>query len=134
MQMVSDYFSEDELKCKCGCGRCPMHKDFLLAIDLLRQDLKCPVYVSSGFRCERHNKSVGGVKGSWHTFGKAFDIFTNDHSPTEIAEVAKKYFLEVIPYEDDGFCHCGEPVSTKEIILDYLTTIEEMLKNLRGYV
>ena len=32
-----------------------------------------PYTVSSGYRCAKHNKDVGGVANSRHTIGKAMD-------------------------------------------------------------
>lgn len=40
----------------------------------LREIIKMPVFVSSGYRCERLNKAVGGVKGSQHLTGEAADL------------------------------------------------------------
>lgn len=35
-----------------------------------------PIYVNSGFRCERLNEVVGGAKNSGHLYGRAADITT----------------------------------------------------------
>lgn len=39
-----------------------------------RQQLGVPIIVSSGYRCERLNKAVGGVANSQHTKGQAADL------------------------------------------------------------
>lgn len=39
-----------------------------------RQQLGVPVIVSSGYRCERLNKAVGGVANSQHLKGQAADL------------------------------------------------------------
>ena len=54
----------------------------LLCINVLqplRDALKYPVHVSSGYRCPRVNSSIGGASKSQHLFGQAADIqdFTN---------------------------------------------------------
>jgi hypothetical protein len=36
--------------------------------------MKGPIKISSGFRCERLNRAVGGVSNSQHTKGQAADI------------------------------------------------------------
>ncbi|MBQ7170071.1 MAG: hypothetical protein IJR63_09260 [Synergistaceae bacterium] len=40
----------------------------------IREALGVPIHVNSGCRCEKHNAKVGGVKGSFHTKGKAADL------------------------------------------------------------
>jgi zinc D-Ala-D-Ala carboxypeptidase len=38
------------------------------------RDVLGPLHISSGWRCERLNKLVGGVPDSWHLIGCAADI------------------------------------------------------------
>lgn len=40
----------------------------------LRDELKTPIYINSGFRSAAVNKRVGGAKNSAHLFGRAADI------------------------------------------------------------
>jgi hypothetical protein len=40
----------------------------------LRDYLKVPIFVSSGYRCLRLNKAVGGACGSQHLTGEAADL------------------------------------------------------------
>lgn len=42
----------------------------------LRDAYGKPLYVNSGFRCERLNKAVGGAANSQHLYGQAADITT----------------------------------------------------------
>jgi uncharacterized protein YcbK (DUF882 family) len=39
-----------------------------------------PFRINSGFRCEDHNKSVGGSPNSLHKFGRAADIHVPDNA------------------------------------------------------
>lgn len=105
---ISEFFSENELSCRC-CGRCAIHKNQLIALDKLREELNAPLLVTSGFRCEEHNKKVGGSKNSWHKKGLATDLFSTKKTVDEIAFIAEKYFFEVIRYKDKNFCHVGNP-------------------------
>lgn len=50
-------------------------------LDPLRELYGAPVYISSGYRCEKLNKAVGGVANSQHLTGQAADI--NQGSYTE---------------------------------------------------
>lgn len=42
-----------------------------------------PIVVTSGFRCEKLNKAVGGVKNSQHVLGEAADITSLSDSITD---------------------------------------------------
>lgn len=66
------HFKREEFVCKCGCGRADMQRDFVIALDNIRKTLDVPLVINSGFRCERHNRSVGG--GPAHPAGVAADI------------------------------------------------------------
>lgn len=45
-------------------------------LDPARQLLGAPIYVNSGYRCEKLNKAVGGVTRSYHRAGRAADLTT----------------------------------------------------------
>jgi len=67
------YFGAWELECKCGkCDGGEMDEGFMQSLISLRELLNEPVKVSSAFRCEAYDKSIGG-KGA-HSTGKAVDI------------------------------------------------------------
>lgn len=71
------YFSHEELKCRC-CGQNKMDDQFLKRLDGFREDLGEPMVVTSGYRCDKYNKKVGGVDFSAHTRGVAVDIAVTD--------------------------------------------------------
>lgn len=74
------YFRTKEFECKCG--QCSMPSEVQANIealvnnvlDPLREAYGKPIYVNSGYRCEKHNKAVGGVPKSQHMRGEAADI------------------------------------------------------------
>ena len=69
------YFTPGEFACKCGCGVDPQVDPRLLRLaDTVRGHFGAPCIVSSGVRCEAHNKKVGGVANSRHLTGKAMDF------------------------------------------------------------
>lgn len=47
-------------------------------LEPLRQHFGCPVVISSGYRCRRLNKAVGGVARSQHITGEAADLHLPD--------------------------------------------------------
>ena len=68
-----NYFSEDEFKCKCGCGLDLTTKakdSFIKARELSGT----PYNITSGARCLKHNKAVGSKSNSAHIDGLACDI------------------------------------------------------------
>ncbi len=73
------YFKREEFRCKCGGKYCngftaePSEKLMRIA-DQVRDHFDNPMTVSSGVRCETHNKKVGGVANSRHISGKAMDF------------------------------------------------------------
>lgn len=74
------YFNLSEFACKCGhCGGGEEHMslELLKRLDHAREVAGIPFVISSGFRCEVHNREVGGVPGSAHTKGLAVDIRCN---------------------------------------------------------
>lgn len=71
------YFTEDELKCKCGCGKYNIDDDFLEKLDTAREHSNYIYQITSGCRCKPHNRKSGGVDTSLHVQGKAADILAN---------------------------------------------------------
>lgn len=84
------YFKLDEFRCRC-CGRVayPEHIAALVenVLDPLRDRYGKPVTVNSGYRCEQHNREVGGASQSQHMRCEAADITAG--SPEENLKLAK---------------------------------------------
>lgn len=72
--MISKYFNNDEVMCKCGCKLNNFSQNLVDMLDIAREYAKIPFTVTSGCRCEGHNKAVGGKPESSHTKGLAVDI------------------------------------------------------------
>ena len=60
-----DNFTENEFKCKC-CGICNVNINFLCQLEEARRIAGIPFIITSGCRCKKHNKEVGGVENSRH--------------------------------------------------------------------
>jgi len=67
-EMIAKHFSKSELKCPC-CGLLFVDPDLLKSLDALRDKMGEPINISSGCRCEAHNKEIGGAKKSYHITG-----------------------------------------------------------------
>lgn len=72
--MATKHFSDYELSCHCGCGFKVTDDLFLKRLEYAREMAMIPFVITSSARCDKHNKSVGGVKDSSHTKGCAVDI------------------------------------------------------------
>ena len=57
-----------------------------------------PIYVNSGYRCEKHNKAVGGVLRSQHLVGQAADIRCDDNAALARIIVSQGKFDQLIFY------------------------------------
>ena len=73
-----NYFTEDELKCKCGCGQNGVKSSALKKLNNARSISGVPYHLNSAYRCPKHNKEVGGSDTSSHPLGEAFDIETTN--------------------------------------------------------
>lgn len=69
-------FERSEFDCPC-CGKNNMDNLTLGMFDLARSIAGIPFVVSSGTRCKKHNKEVGGKDDSSHPKGYAGDIEYN---------------------------------------------------------
>lgn len=100
---MKNCFSDRELE--CHCDRCKgkdtasrINSLFLHRLNLLRDMWGGPINVSDAYRCEEHNREVGGATNSQHRFGTAADIYVGspyDFSVEAYAEY-KKFFKFVL--------------------------------------
>jgi len=87
-------FSKSEFECKCGCEM-PEHildnvKELAFSLQRLRDKFNKPIKINSGYRCESHNKIIGGTKNSQHKKGLAADIVVKDKTPKEVYDFINK--------------------------------------------
>ena len=78
------YFKKSEFTCKCGCGLNNIQLSIVKIADKVREHFGSPAIVTSGTRCKKHNKEVGGVSNSRHLQGKAIDMYVQGVSGEEI--------------------------------------------------
>lgn len=80
--------------CPC-CGKNEMQQEVIdFYTFLFRFADKEDLYITSGYRCPRHNKIIGGAKDSAHVKGTALDIATTDKLTRlyAAAEMSSKLF------------------------------------------
>ena len=83
------YFKESEFTCKCGCGLNNIKLTIVKIADQVREHFGSPAIVTSGCRCTKHNKNVGGVANSRHLDGKAIDFYVQGISGNELVQFTK---------------------------------------------
>ncbi len=73
---LSPHFNVKEFRCKCGKEHETLISDELIEkLEKLYATLNCSqIIVTSGYRCEQHDKNVGGNGRGQHTLGNAADI------------------------------------------------------------
>lgn len=79
-------------------------------LDPIRERFAVPMIITSGYRCERLNKLVGGVDNSQHMKGEAVDFCFAGFSKKEMAaaffEIAEEFdFDQLIYYKKKGIIH-----------------------------
>lgn len=60
----------------------------------VRDLIKKPMIITSGFRSVEVNKLVGGVGNSQHLYGQAADFVVNGMTPAQVVEFIKKSGIE----------------------------------------
>lgn len=60
----------------------------------IRDILGTPIRVSSGYRCPRLNKRIGGSPTSQHRFGMAADLHNTDGSDIDIAKAVVEHGIQ----------------------------------------
>lgn len=60
----------------------------------VRDLIKKPMIITSGFRNSTVNKLVGGVSNSQHLYGQAVDFVVNGMTPVQIVDIIKKSNIE----------------------------------------
>ena len=76
MAQLSKNFTSEEFACQCGCGYDTPNPELIRMLQAARDLYGKPMIISSGCRCIKHNRTVGGATNSAHITGKAADILT----------------------------------------------------------
>lgn len=92
---LSKNFTSQEFE--CPCGKCKAKRQIIVEISpilvdklqLLRDRVGEPIYITSGVRCKAYNKKIGGYSKSPHLDGLAADIQVKGISPITLASIAR---------------------------------------------
>ena len=75
--MSFKYFKREEFTCP-DCGQNEIKDELIEKLDKAREIAGVPFVITSGFRCPKHNKEIGGSPTSSHLKGLAADIKTSN--------------------------------------------------------
>lgn len=100
---ISPHFLLKDFQCKC-CGQVKIHPDLLEKMEKLWEKTNGKFRITSGYRCEKHNREVGGVRNSKHTKGLACDITSENIN--KIYEIVRELGFNFIkPDEKKRYIH-----------------------------
>lgn len=105
--LPTEYFTDAELSCRCGCGAMPRQAsvDRLYA---LRIAYGKPIRISSGARCQTHNTTIGGAQESYHIAGQAFDIRVPNADEGRVISLAMQLGFTGVGIWGDGRVHIDD--------------------------
>ena len=119
-EKLSANFRVSEFACH-GSGCCDtilIDEKLVEYLQKIRDHFGAAVTITSGYRCEKHNKAVGGVTSSLHRKGMAADVVVKGIAPAEVAKFAESigvlgiglyetnkdgYFVHIDTREKKGF-------------------------------
>lgn len=104
-------FKESEFKCTCKGKYCDgyngrknkCYMKLIMFAQYMRNYYDKPISISSGVRCKKRNKQVGGVSNSKHIVFKAMDFKVGNLKASEVIKVVKKMPLVDYTYEINNY-------------------------------
>ena len=89
------HFQKSEFTCKCGCGFDDIDIRLVKLLEQIRSHFgDNPLIITSGCRCAKHNRNVGGVQGSRHVLGKASDFYIKNVNIGNVLNYCKQLVAE----------------------------------------
>ena len=113
---ITSHFNMSEFKCKDGTE---VPDDLqgnaialALALERLREEVKEPIHIISGYRTQKYNRECGGSAKSQHLKAKAADIRVRGFAASDVATIIEELIASgTIPqggvgtYEMQNFVH-----------------------------
>lgn len=111
-------FKRSEFMCKCGCGLVNISRTLVHMLQRARDIFGMPMNITSGCRCEKHNRNVGGVADSDH--------ITSETKEGQAADISykngKELFLLISALLTVGFVRIGINFKHKFVHVDISKT------------
>lgn len=86
---LSENFTLKEFACKDGSKYVRVNYKLIEKLQILRNKLKCPITIVSGYRTPSYNDSCGGAQKSQHMYGTAADIQVSGMTPEMLYAIAQ---------------------------------------------
>lgn len=90
---LSQNFSAREFRCglgrPCSCPTTLIDDQLVVYLQMIRDHFGATITITSGYRCESYNRSIGGAVGSRHSRGQACDIVVAGVAPRKVAAYAE---------------------------------------------
>lgn len=102
---ISVHFKVKEFQCHNGTDTVYIDSDLLQMLEQVRAYFGKPVYITSGYRTEEYNKSVGGATHSYHVKGMASDIQVSGVSPDRVYQYCNSTFTNSGVGKYNSFTH-----------------------------
>lgn len=104
-------FRKEEMQCK-HTKECNMHPEVMRILQAIRDEIKQPIFISSGFRSVKHPVEQSKSKPGEHTLGMAVDIVCHGMRALDIIRLALKHDIRRIGVHQKGnvnsrFVHIG---------------------------
>jgi uncharacterized protein YcbK (DUF882 family) len=95
---ITNNFNLQEFDSKCG-REMPSQVvtniiELAKNLQVLRDEVKKSIQITSGYRSPEHNAKVKGAKNSMHVLGMAADIKVAGMTPKQVAEVIERLIAE----------------------------------------
>lgn len=144
-EKLSANFRVSEFACH-GSGCCDtilIDEKLVEYLQKIRDHFGAAVTITSGYRCEKHNKAVGGVTSSLHRKGMAADVVVKGIAPAEVAKYAESigvlgiglyetskdgYFVHIDTREKKGFWY-GQGQAYRSTFGGY--TLEQFVRDIQ---
>jgi uncharacterized protein YcbK (DUF882 family) len=95
---ITKNFNLNEFNSKCGR---PMPEnikkniiEMIHNLQVIRDEVKVPISITSGYRSPEHNAKVKGAKDSQHVKGTAVDFKVQGLKPKEVAVIVERLIKE----------------------------------------
>jgi len=104
---LSKNFMSKEFACPC-CGGENISGELAFKLQALRDLVRKPIQILSGYRCEKYNREINGYIKSPHIGGLAADIYVGNFNHKKLAKLAEKVKFKRIglyPFSHSKFIH-----------------------------
>lgn len=94
---ISEHFTTDDFKCKCGKDHANWHMydGLVFIVEKMQYHFDKRVQVEAGYRCPEYSLSLGARSDSYHTMGQAINVMVKDTTPAEVyAYLCNTYGVE----------------------------------------